>query len=49
MPKPTDIQVVFEYAIRKVQEANLALYIIENHQILAYAEDVNLTAAISEQ
>ena len=31
-----------EYAIRKVQETNLALDINGTHQVLAYADDVNL-------
>ena len=31
-----------EYAIRKVQETNLGLYMNGTHQVLAYADDVNL-------
>ena len=31
-----------EYAIRKVQETNVELDMNGNHQVLAYAEDVNL-------
>ena len=31
-----------EYAIRKVQETNLGLDINGTHQVLAYADDVNL-------
>jgi hypothetical protein len=31
-----------EYAIRKVQETNLGLDMNGTHQILAYADDVNL-------
>ena len=31
-----------EYAIRKVQETNLGLDMNGTHQVLAYAEDVNL-------
>ena len=33
---------VLEYAIRKVQETKLGLYMNDTHQILAYADDVNL-------
>ena len=33
---------VLEYAIRKVQETNLGLDINCSHQVLAYADDVNL-------
>ena len=33
---------VIEYAIRKVQETNLGLDINGTHQVLAYADDVNL-------
>ena len=32
-----------EYAIRKVQETNLGLDMNGTHQVLAYADDVNLT------
>ena len=31
-----------EYAIRKVQETNLGLDINDTHQVLIYADDVNL-------
>ena len=31
-----------EYAIRKVQETNLGLGMNGTHQVLAYADDVNL-------
>ena len=31
-----------EYAIRKVQETNLGLDMNDTHQVLAYADDVNL-------
>ena len=31
-----------EYATRKVQETNLGLYMNGTHQVLAYADDVNL-------
>ena len=31
-----------EYAIRKVQETNLGLDMNRTHQLLAYADDVNL-------
>ena len=31
-----------EYAIRKVQETNLGLNMNGTHQVLAYADDVNL-------
>ena len=31
-----------EYAIRKVQETNLGLDMNGTHQVLAYADDVNL-------
>ena len=31
-----------EYAIRKVQETNLGLYMNGTHQVIAYADDVNL-------
>ena len=31
-----------EYAIREVQETNLGLEMIGTHQVLAYADDVNL-------
>ena len=34
--------VALEYAIRKVQENNLALDMKGTHQVLAYADDVNL-------
>ena len=33
---------VLEYAIRKVQETNLGLDMNDTHQLLAYANDVNL-------
>ena len=33
---------VLEYAIRKVQETNLGLDMKGTHQVLAYADDVNL-------
>ena len=33
---------VLEYAIRKVQEINLELDMNGTHQVLAYADDVNL-------
>ena len=32
-----------EYAIRKVQETNLGLDMNGKHQVLAYADDLNLT------
>ena len=31
-----------EYAIRKVQETNLGLDMYDTHQVLAYADDVDL-------
>ena len=33
---------VLEYALRKVQETNLGLDMNGTHQVLAYADDVNL-------
>ena len=34
--------VALEYAIRKVQETNLGLDMNGTHQVLAYADDLNL-------
>ena len=31
-----------EYAFRKVQETNLGLDMNDNHQVLAYMDDINL-------
>ena len=40
---PVDfINFALEYAIRKVQETNLGLDMNGTHQVLAYADDVNL-------
>ena len=36
------LYVALEYAIRKVQETNLGLDMNGSHQVLAYADDVNL-------
>ena len=33
---------VLEYVIKKVQEINLGLDMNDNHQVIAYADDVNL-------
>ena len=38
-----------EYVIRKVQETNLGLDMNGTHQVLAFADDVNLINLISEQ
>ena len=37
-----DNNFALEYAIRKVQETNLGLDMNGTHQVLAYADDVNL-------
>ena len=39
---PINQSINLEYAIRKVQETNLRLEMIGTHQVLAYADDVNL-------
>jgi len=39
---PLLFNIALEYAIRKVQEANLGLDMNGTHQVLAYADDVNL-------
>ena len=37
-----DFAIIKEYAIRKIQETNLGLDVNGTHQVLAYADDVNL-------
>ena len=37
---PLLFDIALEYAIRKVQEANLGLDMNGTHQVLAYADDV---------
>jgi hypothetical protein len=37
-----NLKFVLEYAIRKVQEKQVALRLNRTHQLLAYADDVNL-------
>ena len=39
---PLPFNFALEYAIRKVQETNLGLDMNGTHQVLAYADDVNL-------
>ena len=44
---PLLLNFALEYAIRKVQETNLGLDINGTHQVLAYADDVNLKVDIT--
>ena len=39
---PLLLNFALEYAIRKVQETNLGMDMNGTHQVLAYADDVNL-------
>ena len=39
---PLILNFALEYAIRKVQETSLGLDMNANHQVLVYADDVNL-------